>query len=1026
MFSRATKLFRGFFLYVAFAIFLFSNALYSQQYYENILKQFQEKVDKTSFKKVNILNAGWEGGSIILVNQDDASKTKLVTISYGGGMAVVTSELAPAMVEYGKERGIDVTVNAAHPYIEGSMSWPGMYKDDVSQGKLECLVKEGFFKYSGSYTAHYAGKAYDTEVYESKTEFGKVYLLKSNAWTDKFGAGDPYALTDAGLKMEKILEGPGYSSNNSAAMNLVEERASIIIGQNVADLYNTVKADAALLHDYHLSLALFYNDKIKPVIVGHNPVYQGIMGFDYKAVPSWDHMGALKNLALRLNVSEDVVHKYFRIWASKNNIGAANIYQAITRKAKELTGVSMTSVSPGETELIGKTLAELIEEIKLRSDIPLTDSHFYPENIVARYKTFYKTYLGMDLSDEQAHRFVLAEESRGVDEIRTANIVPVLNGLSRSKHASINTMLQEVIKDPDYFTWKNRKIPAYIKEVVAKDSYFSEGLNFDADNVEKMAKAQAYIRRIMLMEFFPHSPEIWDNTTSYIRYGWGRLTEQKFWEIGISSADDLTKNGDIFILLAPISPNSPDEFYKEIGAKTSEKAKAMQAKGKWFSFTTDFNALGAFLSAGADENDFFSLREPCGLVDKEGMGYGTVFVTHRVGGLGYGAEHVGFYFDGDPTDPGSMRRSYIKTTKEARAIWAADHKAWIKREVAALKMDYTYKRPANAYIDLIYSAILKDAMNNAVEIGEAYKQGKVVKDVYDRMLVKMNEVPEEIRLAIMKYGQEFSSYDWQKAFFYGVDAKTLPSVFSAEPQGNSPVTSEVTTSENFQKWFEALSEDKIKNDPESFNKALFEDGLLDWLYKDTSNPKRFLQINYLLDLVKANTEGSLNAIQKGKYDLWKLIHNTTQEQTGVVEDVKSFKDRVSSYLKVSKSSKWSDSLKDEIMLEVVKSVIKKYDKLEDSDIDVLLNGDNDNLSVTEYLTKKANEGDAYAQYRVGMLQLVLVNNVDKIKLEYTAKYKTFTEEADKYIIKIDSEDERIDKLEKARESVIYGRFEFAR
>ena len=234
----------------------------------------------------------------------------------------------------------------------------------------------------------------------------------------------------------------------------------------------------------------------------------------------------------------------------------------------------------------------------------------------------------------------------------------------------------------------------------------------------------------------------------------------------------------------------------------------------------------------------------------------------------------------------------------------------------------------------------------------------------------------------------------------------------------------ISTQEDFDKWFVSLSEKDLKDRPWAFNKTLFEHGLLDWLYNDVSNPKRLQQIDYLLELARSNTKDYLTEAQKSKYELWANIYKSSQQQTDDIDGVKSFKERVSTYLQIS-NVKWNEDLKDSIMLEIVEAAIKKYDKLEADDIDVLLNGDKDNLSVTEYLTKKAKEGDAYAQYRAGILELVLTNNIDKMKFTYESKYKSFIEEADKYVIEVDSKDDRLDKLEKARNSVIDGRFEFA-
>ncbi|MFH1223539.1 MAG: glycogen/starch synthase, partial [Pseudomonadota bacterium] len=304
-----------------------------------LLKQFSEDINRLPFNFLNVLNVGWEAGTVKLFN--DNNEPKIVNISRAGGMAVVVAELPLALVKYGRKSNLFFNTISISPYIDGAM------RDD----SLSSLVESGLMRKVKEYKSVYCGESFDVEVYEGKTEFGKQYLLKSNAWGEQFGGNmSPYILTLKGQQEKEKLE-KSFISSNPHSMSLIEERAYIVFSQAVARIYDMVKADVAILHDYHSGLSVFYNDAIKPVIIGHNMAYQGIMGINSHCLLHKDyernHIAALEDLSIRLNLDRDVVHNYFRVWTRHDYVGAGNILQAVIRKCKQKTGISATTVSPG-------------------------------------------------------------------------------------------------------------------------------------------------------------------------------------------------------------------------------------------------------------------------------------------------------------------------------------------------------------------------------------------------------------------------------------------------------------------------------------------------------------------------------------------------------------------------------------------------------------------------------------------------------------------------------------------------------
>jgi glycogen synthase len=626
----------------------------------------------------------------------------------------------------------------------------------------------------------YNGKAYPVEVYEGKTDFGRQLLLKCEAWGGRFGGNmSPYILTLNGQEERKKLESD-FVPNNPHAMNLVEERAYVLFAQAVAKIYDYTFSIAAILHDYHAGLSAFYNDKINPVLIGHNMAYQGIMGINKKLLVSdnkeANHMSALADLSFRLGLDMGIVYKYFRAWVSHNDVGTGNILQAVLRKSREKTGISATTVSEGYANELHESYDSLKSRISSLALWPLPDDYFSVEKTRIRIKDFYRTHFDIEIPDREADRFQLTEESRGLDELKYANIVGILNGLDIEKHASRNKLLRDVVVNPYAFNWHNIETPVYLKNFVAKDPDFKDGLNYDAAQPARVFKAKSIMRKILLMEFFPNPSyrELWDDKKVFIHYSWGRLVDQKNIPLILSEADQITKRGDVLIIVAA---NPDDSLSFKIEEVAERKVKLMQQAGRRFAFTSAFDMRGAIFAGGADLVHIPSRYEPCGLTDMESYWMGTPVVANLVGGLGKGGYAVG-NFEADPTSLESMRIPYRRVYHRAMNIKKYYPEKWRELCLEALSLDFSYKIPANKYIDMIYLAYTKETMNLAVQVAEAHSQGEVAKPVYEKLKQFMNLMPERIRKIYLEYGIRFSSFDEAHAFFYGVNNDTIRDLFT--------------------------------------------------------------------------------------------------------------------------------------------------------------------------------------------------------------------------------------------------------
>ncbi len=735
--------------------------------YSELFAKFYSQIGGVQFSLLNVLNAGWEGGTVNFLNSNKESA--LVDISRAGGMAVIVSELPPALVKYGIESGIKINVNSVCPYIGGAMR----------NASLSSLVKMGMVQKLRTLETFYAQKKYEVEVYEGKTDFGKQYLLKSNVWSGKFGGNmSPYMLTLSGMD-EKVKLEKDYESNTPHSISLAEERAYVVFSQAVAKLYDLTNSNSAILHDYHSALSLFYNKRMNPLIIGHNMAYQGILGLNKKHLSSSyrykDNTFVRRDLSKRLNLSEELIEKYFRAWNTKRDLGCGNILQAVIRRSYEKTGIGSTTVSPGYAEELRWNLQDIILKIKwsLKQDLPV--EHFSEEQTIKRVKDFYLSHFDIKISDDEARRFLLVDESRDLDELRTANIVGILNGLDDNKHASKNQILKEMVLNPYNYDWKNIYTPLYLKNEVATDPLFSEGLNFSADYPEKVFKAKSILRKILLMEFFPDKKNkaLWENKNVFIHYSWGRLVDQKNVPLIISEAENLTKNGDVLIVIAA---NPDDRLSREIEFFAMKRSEEMQSQGLHFAFSSSFDTKAYIYAAGADLVHIPSRYEPCGLTDVESYWMGTPVVASMVGGLGKGG-YVAGCFSADPSSPESLRLAYRDVY--TRAINLKNHftNEWRDLCLQALRLDFSYKHTANRYIDVLYVAMTKGIMDKALDLAKAYMKGKVDQGLMAELLYIVSGLPSRLKQSYWDMYKIFPEEKGYKPFFDDPDEDAIELLF---------------------------------------------------------------------------------------------------------------------------------------------------------------------------------------------------------------------------------------------------------
>lgn len=178
-----------------------------------------------------------------------------------------------------------------------------------------------------------------------------------------------------------------------------------------------------------------------------------------------------------------------------------------------------------------------------------------------------------------------------------------------------------------------------------------------------------------------------------------RLSGQKGLNLILEKMDRIMENDIQFILLG-----TGDEYYerafKELEIRYPEKTKAF----------IGFNAtLAQRIYAGCDMFLMPSRFEPCGLGQIISFRYGTIPIVRSTGGL---AETVFDYEDEPSRGNGFCFRDFssdamLKAIERALKLYREKPEEWRGLVLKALKLDFSWKGPAQKYMELYYRAIGK-------------------------------------------------------------------------------------------------------------------------------------------------------------------------------------------------------------------------------------------------------------------------------------------------------------------------------
>ncbi len=716
---------------------------------------------------IKVMNAAIEGGSVNIKGPDGSSVNFL--IGKAGGQAVVVSELPQGLKDAAEESGLKLEITTVAPFIPLAMKVDGTWKGQkISLSGKEAalfLLGNGFFEHKRSFTARYGGHAYKIEMWEGWTEDGiRVVLLQSPAWDGLFGNhGNPYLMTRRGIEEDRALKREmNFKFNAMGHLHLAEERFYSVFAQGLAAVYHVLHADAALLNDYQALLAQFYNEDIMAVPVGHNYRYQGIVSLNANLPPE----EAIKDLEERLNLPAGSFDLYLMAYKNKDYPGAANLLQGGLLLAAKRTGLPGTVVSPGYAGELKQSWDEMEESIFEKYEQEgkiLPADHFEWSEMLYRQKVFFEKHYEIELSDEEAARLVPSEPSLNLRSLRYMDLIGVLNGMSYSKHASKIPLLRE-LTDRDGI-WRNPETARYI-ENVGKDPKFKRGFNFgfiENDgriDMERTEEVKRVLRRVLLMEAFPDYPGVWDNKDDVIHLSLGRLVQQKNFELLMAEAEHIVLDRSEFLVIVAGNPSDPlyeklqEAFERkadEINKKAEEQEKTGQKAGR-IAYIPDFIRIPQIYMAGADIFHVPSRFEPCGLVDIEAMWMGTLVVANRVGGLNKGGKAV-FLYDGDPTSPESMRMALRRAYEKAVDLKKNRPEKWKSLQEYALKMDFTYRNPANAYLGLLYLAASRDVLNT---LEHAVLKGSLG-DI-ERVMSIVEIMPDRIKREVLYYAARQDHY----------------------------------------------------------------------------------------------------------------------------------------------------------------------------------------------------------------------------------------------------------------------------
>lgn len=852
---------------IMFLILFISTSLYAQ--YEDIenpkiksnVYLLESFINSTDFNNLNIMSVSWEGGKVKVLNTK-TNKYEAVQLGKAGGMGEVAPQLPLEMAKYASKNGFNLIEHKFSPYIMSVVS-----------DNIKSLKNNPYFEKYLSYKEMYAHNSYDVTVYRSKTEYGYQYVLESPVCTKLFGAKiggstDIYAKTT--VDDVKAMHGNGYSGNEENGHlvgeqnfdfagghteDLVNERAEVVLGKVLSKLYKKISADAVIIHDYHLSMMIHYNKNIRPIPLGHNFRYPGTLSVNKSTnVATWDKEKQAENIAWRLGLSKEYVLKYFMLNRNNpHNFSSASLWNAMLKISWEKTGMSTTTVSPNYAKEVQMELNEIQDMYRENALYDLPKNHFDKEEMKKRIKAFYKQNFNLDLNDEEIKTLLPRPFADGFNNIKNANIFPVLNGVNDDGHARKNNKLKVFVTDPhgyrivkdrlivelnriltddendtpeekEYkrkmrdsaekdlselkkqklskvfikkmsrkyniplngYDFKNLETIKYLKSVVKNNPEFKNGLNFDSDNIIRMKKVKKIMRKVLLMEYFPKNPEVWDNTSSTILYGMGRNDEiQKFWSLSSSLTEELAKKDVILILQIPTNdgfklddPSNDDSFIKKLTRRMIEKAKESTKQGKYMALDPGYNYNAKALFAGVDLGVVTSRFEPCGLTDIESLWMGTLVLVNETGGLNKTGE-LAFGFKGDISDPESMKKLFLISLDKAIDMKNNNPKQWLDLQIKALNTkQFEYEVPAKAYVDLVYNAMIKqDFLNKIAELMYEVKKldAKQKRIVQKHIKDLMNSLPQKVKDAYLEVAGMFDDkkHDASSAYLFNTSVEDL-------------------------------------------------------------------------------------------------------------------------------------------------------------------------------------------------------------------------------------------------------------
>lgn len=172
-----------------------------------------------------------------------------------------------------------------------------------------------------------------------------------------------------------------------------------------------------------------------------------------------------------------------------------------------------------------------------------------------------------------------------------------------------------------------------------------------------------------------------------------RLTDQKGLDIVSKVLDDIL-NLDVQMVVLGVGEK---KYHERLQKATTKYPKKLAVN-----FCFD-NELAHLIEAGADMFLMPSHYEPCGLTQLYSLKYGTIPIVFSTGGL---ADTVKHFSPDTPRGYGFVFNEYtaenlIKTIESAIDVFQ-DKETWKKIMNRAMKLDFSWHKAAEKYVDLYY------------------------------------------------------------------------------------------------------------------------------------------------------------------------------------------------------------------------------------------------------------------------------------------------------------------------------------